>query len=144
MESSFCDIITILTLLASAFRVRIVMRHERKVRERRLGTGSIDLLITEIKVRNFAKSKRYGNLNNRKDWKPQHRPKLSKNSDYEILDQYNAEMRGFAEYYKLATNFYKGLGLIYYIAEKRLVKTLANKQKTTSSNGGRVNGSRVR
>ena len=97
----------------------------RKVRERRLGTGSIDLLIPEIKVRNFAKSKRYGNLNNRKDWKPQHRLELSKNSDYEILAQYNAEMRGFAEYDKLATNFYKGLGLLYYIAEKSLGKTLA-------------------
>ena len=40
-------------------------------------------------------------------------------------------MRGFAEYYQLASNFYQGLGLLLYIAQTSLVKTLAAKHKTS-------------
>ena len=81
------------------------------------------------KVRNFVKRKRYGSLSSRKDWEALHRAELLNNSDYEILAQYKAEVRGFAEYYKLAGNFHQGLGLLYYIAQTSLVKTLASNHK---------------
>jgi len=121
------------TLKANANRVRNEKRNGKNVKIRRRGTGNVNPEIPESKVRDFVKSKRYGNLNNRNDWKALHRAELTSNSDYEILAQFNAEMRGFAEYYKLAVNFYKGLGLLYYIAQTSLVKTLANKHKTTSA-----------
>ena len=54
---------------------------------------------------------------------------LLNNSDYEILAQYKAEVRGFAKYYKLAGNFHQGLGLLHYTAQTSFVKTLASKHK---------------
>ena len=81
-------------LKANANRVKNEMRNGKNVKIRRLGTGSIDLHVPDFKVRNFVKCKRYGNLNNRKDWEAMQRAELLNNSDYEIFAQYNAEMRG--------------------------------------------------
>jgi retron-type reverse transcriptase len=118
-------------LKADAVRVRTQMSYGKKVKRRQLTNSGICLLVPESKVRDFVKRKRYGNLNNRKDFEALHRMQLLNNSDYEILAQYKAEMRGFAEYYKLASNFYQGLGLLLYIAQTSLVKTLASKHKTS-------------
>ena len=113
---------------ATANRAANEMRFGGKTLRRRwLGTG-ICLLIPVAKVRDFVKRKRYGNLNNGSNWDALHRKELLNNSDYEILTQYKNEVRGFAEYYKLAGNFYRGLGLLYYVAQTSLVKTLAQAQ----------------
>jgi hypothetical protein len=116
---------------ADADRARSQMQYGKKIMRRRWNGSGITLLIPEQKVRDFVKRKRYGNLNNRKDCEALQRAELLNNSDYEILAQYKAEMRGFAEYYKLASNFYQGLGLLQYIAQTSLVKTLASKHKTS-------------
>jgi len=120
-------------LKANAQRTSYLVRHGRKIRRRSLTGSGICLLVPESKVRDFVKRKRYGNLNNRTNWEALHRAALLNNSDYEILAQYKAEVRGFAEYYKLAGNFYKGLGLLHYIAQTSLVKTLAHKHKISVS-----------
>ena len=112
---------------ADADRARSQTQKGRKIMRRRWNGSGITLLIPEQKVRDFVKRKRYGSLNNRKNWEALHRAELLNNSDYEILAQYKAEVRGFAEYYKLAGNFHQGLGLLYYIAQTSLVKTLASK-----------------
>ncbi len=113
-------------LKADADRARWV---NSRVKKRTRNSAGIILEVPVEKVRDFIKRKRYGNLNNRSDWEALHRAELLNNSDYEILAQYKAEMRGFAEYYKLAGNFHKGLGLLHYIAQTSLVKTLASKHK---------------
>jgi len=113
-------------LKADADRARWI---NSKVKKRTRNSAGITLEVPMEKVRDFIKRKRYGNLNNRKDWEALHRAELLNNSDYEILAQYKAEMRGFAEYYKLAGNFHKGLGLLHYIAQTSLAKTLANKHR---------------
>lgn len=117
-------------LKANANRVKHDKIYGRKILRRKTGAG-ICLLVPESKVRDFIKRKRYGNLNNGRNWKVLHRAELTINSDYEILAQYKAEVRGFAEYYKLAGNYHQGLGLLHYIAQDSLVKTLANKHKTS-------------
>jgi len=119
------------SLKADAERAKWGEQAGTKVKRRCWNGSAICLQIPEFKVRDFVKRKRYGNLNNRKDWEALHRAELLNNSDYEILAQYKAEMRGFAEYYKLAVNFHKGLGLLQYIAQTSLVKTLASKHKTS-------------
>ena len=119
---------------ASANRARSQTVKGRKTMKRIWNGAAINLLVPEQKVRDFVKRKRYGSLNNRKDWEALHRAELLNNSDYEILAQYKAEVRGFAEYYKLAGNYYKRLGLLHYIAQNSLVKTLANKHKTSVAN----------
>ena len=117
-------------LKANAERARWVSP-KKKVRTR-TSTG-ITLRIPEEKVRDFVKRKRYGNLNNRRDWEALHRAELLNNSDYEILTQYNNEVRNFAEYCKIASNFYQRLGLLHYIAQTSLVKTLASKHKVSAA-----------
>jgi len=121
------------TLKARANRVSSQIRHGKKMRQRRWGGGSILLLIPESKPRDYIKFRRYGNLNNGSNWEGLHRAELLNNSDYEILTQYNNEVRNFAEHCKIASNFYQRLGLLHYIAQTSLVKTLAHKHKISVS-----------
>jgi group II intron reverse transcriptase/maturase len=62
--------------------------------------------------------------------KPIHRKALTENSDYAIVDQYQAEYRGLVEYYRLAFSI-RRLGLVRWIMERSLTMTLANKHKTS-------------
>jgi len=50
-------------------------------------------------------------------------------SDYEIISQYNAEMRGYANYYNLAPVLY--LNKLHWIWMNSLFKTLAGKHRTS-------------
>ena len=114
------------TLKAKADRVSSQIRAVKKMRRRRWGGGSILLLIPESKPRNYIKFRRYGNLNNGSNWEGLYRAELLNSSDYKILTQYNNEVRNFAEHCKIASNFYQRLGLLNYIAQTSLVKTLAH------------------
>jgi group II intron reverse transcriptase/maturase len=65
-----------------------------------------------------------------KEWKPIHRPQLIRNDDLEILESYNAEIRGLYNYYKLAVNVH-ALNMFSYMMEFSMYKTYANKYRTT-------------
>lgn len=62
--------------------------------------------------------------------KPIHRKERTINSDYDIITQYQAEFRGFAQYYLLAYNAHT-MQKLKRTMELSLAKTLANKYKTT-------------
>ncbi|MDA2780703.1 reverse transcriptase domain-containing protein [Bacillus cereus group sp. Bc002] len=62
--------------------------------------------------------------------KPIHRPERTINSEFDIISQFQAEFRGFAQYYMLAYNVHQ-INDVKRIVELSLVKTLANKYKTT-------------
>jgi len=62
--------------------------------------------------------------------KPTHRPELTVERDYTIIRLYQAEYRGIVQYYMLAQNvswFWK----LHWIMQTSLLKTLANKHKTS-------------
>jgi group II intron reverse transcriptase/maturase len=61
--------------------------------------------------------------------KPIHRTELLNNSDYEIVNLYNAEFQGLANYYSLALDVSKRLYPVKYTFMQSLVKTLACKHK---------------
>ncbi len=65
-----------------------------------------------------------------KEGKPMHRPELLLNSDYDIVNRYQAEYRGVAQYYLLAHNV-SWLNQLRWTMETSLLKTLANKHKST-------------
>jgi hypothetical protein len=65
-----------------------------------------------------------------KSGKPVHRAELTTNTVYSIVAQYQAEYRGFVEYYQLANNLHKCKRL-KWIMESSLTKTLAHKLKVT-------------
>lgn len=101
--------------------------HKHPLKKRTL-SGAIKLEIPEKKIRNFAKANGYGNLDN---FKIIHRAKLINNSELEILHTYNAELRGIANYYKLANNYHH-IDKLFYLAESSFIKTIANKRRSTS------------
>jgi len=62
------------------------------------------------------------------DGKPIHRTERINDSDYSIVSQYQSELRGYYQYYQLATNV-SSLYKVKWILEQSLLKTLAAKHK---------------
>jgi hypothetical protein len=62
--------------------------------------------------------------------KPVHRAELIHYSDYDIVCQYQSELRGFVQYYAQAYNAYQ-MYAVKRVMEVSLAKTLACKHKTT-------------
>ncbi len=87
----------------------------------------MQLYIPQEKLSQFCKNKKYGNY---ATLKTVHRAELFNLSDAEIIKTYNAEMRGLANYYGLAQNFWS-LGKLAWVWQTSLLKTLAGKHKTT-------------
>lgn len=64
-------------------------------------------------------------------WKPMSRTKVLHNDDLEILDAYNTEIRGFANYYSIANNS-SYLNSFKYIMQYSMYKTFAKKYRTSA------------
>jgi len=64
---------------------------------------------------------------------PRQRAEFLDNSDFSIIEMYQAEYRGIVEYYRLAYNL-TTLDKLKWIMEQSLVKTLANKFQTSVPN----------
>jgi group II intron reverse transcriptase/maturase len=107
---------------------RVLYKNQKHPLKKRTLSGAIKLEIPEKKIKNFALINGYGNLDN---FKIIHRAKLINNSELEILYTYNAELRGIANYYRLANNYHH-LDKLFYLAESSFIKTIANKRRSTS------------
>ena len=68
--------------------------------------------------------------NGKEAWKAKSRPCMRNNDDLEIISQYNAEIRGFYNYYSLANNSFT-IDSFYNIMEYSMYKTYACKYSTT-------------
>jgi group II intron reverse transcriptase/maturase len=66
-------------------------------------------------------------------WTPLHRGALVCRNDLSILDQYNAETRGFCNYYRFANNSGGRLHRFRFIMEYSFYKTLACKYRTSTA-----------
>jgi len=88
----------------------------------------LQLQIPPEKLVTFCHSKRYGNYTT---GKTQQKSDLISLSDAEIILAYNAELRGFANYYALALNAKRDMSKLAYLEQQSLFKTLARKHKTT-------------
>ena len=64
--------------------------------------------------------------------KPVHRSVLIHDTDFSIVQRYQAEFRGVVQYYALAHNV-SHFGRLQWVMEWSLAKTLANKHKTSSA-----------
>lgn len=99
--------------------------------KKRTESGKIKLYVPhEIWVN---KLKQYGALkikmkDGKEVWESCHRAELRNNDDLEIFIQYNAEIRGLYNYYKLANNV-SVLNKFYYIMRYSFAKTLGCKYK---------------
>jgi group II intron reverse transcriptase/maturase len=106
----------------------------RKV-QRKTGTGvqrtctyKLRLFIPQEKVEKFAKA--YGL---RQEWQGRSRNKLIRLSELEILMSFNAEIRGFLGYYRLADNLSSLASSLLWLTTTSFLKTLAAKRQSSVS-----------
>ncbi|USF31303.1 reverse transcriptase domain-containing protein [Clostridium sp. MD294] len=69
-------------------------------------------------------------VNGKEIWKPKARYFLKDSDDLEILDKYNAEIRGFYNYYSITNNSFI-INSFQYIMEYSMYKTYATKYRST-------------
>src|SRR6266702_4264467 len=94
----------------------------RDHRDRRSHNGTIGLRVPEEVIQN--KCQRYKPHSR----KVLHRTELINDSDFTIIELFQAEYRGLVEYYRLAYNLHR-LTTLEGVMEQSLTKTLAAKQK---------------
>lgn len=118
-------------------RVRSAKSRFRKVKAfngltvtKRSLNETLQISVPAEKVRGFAKRHEYGHFDL---MKATHKAKLLHCDDVEIVRIYNAELRGFANYYALAWDVKTKLSKLAYLWRTSLYKTLANKHKTSTS-----------
>ncbi|MCC3796910.1 reverse transcriptase domain-containing protein [Vibrio parahaemolyticus] len=90
----------------------------------------MQLHIPQKKLGVFCKKHRYGNY---ETYRPLHRNTLIHLSEAEIVKTYNAELRGLANYYALATNAKRDLNKLHGLWQGSMLKTLAAKRRSTVS-----------
>lgn len=69
-------------------------------------------------------------VHGKENWSPKSRCYLKDNDDLEILQQYNSEIRGFKNYYRIANNSAHA-GSFGYIMQYSFFKTLAAKYRSS-------------
>ena len=105
---------------------KLKYRSRGKTVTRRTTTYKFVLLIPRDKCLAFAQ--RYGNPNN---WHGKRRRALLNLSEFEILTTYNAEIRGFLNYYALATNLTRLGHDILRLTTTSFFHTLAAKRQSS-------------
>ncbi len=88
----------------------------------------IQLHIPKEKLQKFCAIKGYGNY---ETTKAIHKKEWTQASDAEIILAYNGELRGLANYYALALNAKTVMHKLAHVWRVSLLKTLANKHKTS-------------
>jgi hypothetical protein len=88
----------------------------------------IDLYLPETKLEKFCKSKGYGTYQTAQ---ANRRAELLRLSDLDIVSTYNAELRGLANYYAMACDVKQKLNKLQYIWQGSLLRTLADKHKSS-------------
>lgn len=103
-----------------------VLHNDRKVTAgRRTVNGTISLRVPTSVIK--AKSAPYLARG-----KPERRPQLLNQDDHTIVSTYGAEYRGIVQYYLLAGNVDR-LSRLHWVMETSLLKTLANKHRSSVS-----------
>lgn len=87
-------------------------------------SGSVLLSVPQHKALQSCRNYGYGDY---QENKPLHRAELTNFSVFEIIEMYNAELRGLANYYVLAREVKRDLANLQYLSLYSLIKTLANK-----------------
>jgi RNA-directed DNA polymerase len=93
-------------------------------------SGQITLSVPKERIRQFLNDNRIGVLDTRTT---RHRPMLTRAGELEIFLALNAELRGFANYYRIADRAKRELAVVEWMYHECLAKTLANKRKITKA-----------
>jgi RNA-directed DNA polymerase len=94
---------------------------------KRFASENIALRVPHESVRAFCANKEYGQFD---EGKAVHRPRLLNLSEVEIVQIYNSELRGFANYYAIADDAKTKLNKLCHLGTYSLFLTLAAKRKS--------------
>lgn len=100
---------------------------------KRMFNGSVQLLIPDGTIEKKILERKMVRNIDEKPWKILHRPSLQGLSDLEIVETYNAELRGLYNYFSLAENVSHKMWQLRYVMEYSCLKTLAGKYKSKIS-----------
>ncbi|HDR3888976.1 TPA: group II intron reverse transcriptase/maturase [Bacillus cereus] len=92
---------------------------------------NIRLMMPKETLRNFISENKLVEDINAKVWKPIHRNQYLRLSDLEIVNIYNAEIRGMYNYFRLAENVTHKMWQLRYVMEYSCLKTLAGKHQSS-------------
>lgn len=107
------------------------LRADKNGYTRRVRSGKVKLYVPREKWQNKLieyKALEIKYENSKEIFNPVHRTYLISNDDLEIIKQYNAEIRGFYNYYKIANNV-SVLGNFNYVMKFSMFKTFGAKYK---------------
>jgi group II intron reverse transcriptase/maturase len=108
-----------------------VLHNDRKVAGgKRSANGTVSLRVPESVIK--AKKAPYTSRG-----KPERRPRLINEDDHTIVNTYGAEWRGIVQYYLPAGNVHR-LYRLLWVMETSLLKTLANKHRSSVSKMART------
>jgi group II intron reverse transcriptase/maturase len=102
-----------------SYEIHVIQNDAKQTNGRRSVNGQIGFRVPKDIVR--EKCQDYT-----EEGKPIHRPEMLKDSVYTIISTFQAEYRGFVEYYRMAYNL-SSLYQLKWDMERSLTKTLANK-----------------
>ena len=105
-------------------KVQRVHRPGRRTSLARCASDIVHLLVPSDRLVRFNRRNRYGDLGR---LKALHRRHLVDSSIFEIVLAYNAEMRGLANYYRLANHVKHSLRKLHFLWQTSLLKTLSCK-----------------
>ncbi len=94
-------------------------------------SGEVQLRIPKRTIERFILDRKMVKDIQAKQWDMLHRTKLLYLKDVEIIQLYNAELRGLYQYYCIAENVSQKMGQLKHVMEYSCLKTLANKYKST-------------
>ncbi|MET4312688.1 group II intron reverse transcriptase/maturase [Bradyrhizobium sp. RT4b] len=95
---------------------------------RRPTTGNISLRVPRKRITEFCQRHGYGNLTKKTG---RAREQFLVTSDTATVFAYNSEFCGFANYYSLADDNKRALGVLELVVFRSLIKTLALRHRTT-------------
>lgn len=108
-------------------------RNKKGIPIRCIGNKVVLMVTNEVikkKLIEYRAMRVVNEIGKKEVWKPSPRPYLRNNDDLEILTRYNAEIRGFYNYYSLANNC-NIIDSFYNIMEYSMYKTFASKYEST-------------
>jgi group II intron reverse transcriptase/maturase len=105
-----------------SYEIHVIHNDAKQTTGRRSVNGQIGLRVPKDIVR--EKCQDYT-----EDGKPMHRPEMLNDSAFTIISTYQAEYRGFVEYYRMAYNL-TSVSRLKWDMERSLTKTLAAKEQT--------------
>lgn len=109
-------------------KLKVVKRQDGPRLARRSMVNRIQLSVPLDKARRFAIKHNYGHYD---QFSAAHRTNLLHCDDVEIVDVYNSELRGFANYYAIARDVKPKLRKLEFLWQTSLLKTLAAKHSTS-------------